>query len=278
MYINASIVLYENSSELLEKSITSFLAVSKKLRNKLYLIDNSPTDRLRYLGKIDPCIEYIFNNENLGFGKAHNMALRKSISERCTYHIVLNPDVYFESESIYKLYEYMQQNLDVANIIPKTFYPDGSLQHVCKLLPSPLELIFRRLLFSQKLLDKVNSRYELHDFNYNEILNVPFLSGCFMFLRTESLDKIGLFDENIFMYMEDVDLNRRLHTKYRTVFYPYANITHVYARESKKNKALLIRHIKSTIYYFNKYGWFFDKYRKEKNGEVIKEIKHLVKL
>lgn len=271
--INGSIVLYNNSLDLLKKAIYSFISVDKKLRNKLYLIDNSPTDKLRRLGKIDKCIEYLFNNENLGFGKAHNVALRKSISERCTYHIVLNPDVCFEPESVYKLYEYMQQNLDVANIIPKTFYPDGSLQRVCKLLPSPLELIFRRLLFSQKLLDKVNSRYELHNFNYNQILNAPFLSGCFMFLRIETLEKIGLFDENIFMYMEDVDLNRRLHAKYRTVFYPYSNIIHVYARESKKNRTLLIRHIKSTIYYFNKYGWFFDKHRRQVNQRVTDEIK-----
>jgi len=241
---------------------------------KLYLIDNSPTDELRHLSKIDERIEYIFSNENIGFGKAHNIALRKSIVNGASYHLVLNPDAYFEKEVLEELFRYMEKNQDVANVLPKTFYPDGKIQYLCKLLPTPIELIVRRFIRSDKIIKKINQKYELHSFGYDKILNIPFLSGCFMFLRVEHLKEVGLFDENIFMYMEDTDLNRRLHAKYKTVFYPYVSITHVHAKESYKRKALLIAHIKSTIYYFNKWGWFFDGFRRKKNKEVKKTIKN----
>lgn len=240
---------------------------------KLYLIDNSPTDNLRYLSNIDERVEYIYNNANLGFGKAHNIAINKSITDGTSYHLVLNPDAYFEQGVMEELHEYMQANQDVANIIPKTFYPNGKLQYLCNLLPTPIELIARRFIPLDKMVQKINHKYELHDFDYDKILNVPFLNGCFMFLRVEHLKNIGLFDENIFMYMEDTDLNRRLHAKYKTIFYPKVSITHVHERGSHKNKSLLIAHIKSTIYYFNKYGWFFDSFRREKNREVQEIIK-----
>jgi len=272
MQINGSIVLYKNDEELLKKTINSFL--NTKLEVKLYLIDNSPTDDLKYLSNLDDRIEYIFNNANLGFGKAHNIILKKSIADGIGYHLILNPDAYFEKDVTEELYEYMQENVDVANIIPKTFYPDGRLQYLCKLLPTPKELVVRRFISSDKIIQKINRNYELHDFGYDKILNVPFLSGCFMFLRVESLKEVGLFDENIFMYMEDTDLNRRLHEKYKTVFYPNVSIVHVHAKESYKRKALLIAHIKSTIYYFNKWGWFFDGERRKINSELLKRIKN----
>ena len=276
MKINGSIVLYRNDVKLLEKAIKSFL--NTKLKVRLYLVDNSPTDSLKYLLALDNRIEYIFNNYNLGFGKAHNIAIKKSIEDKVDYHLVLNPDLYFDRGVLEELCNYMEVNKDVANMMPKVFYPDGNLQYLCKLLPTPKELIFRRFVNNKKTLEKINYEYELRDFGYDKILNVPFLSGCFMFLRVEYLKEVGLFDENIFMYMEDLDLNRRLHAKYKTIFYPNVSIIHVHAKDSYKNKFLLKKHIQSTIYYFNKYGWIFDSFRTKKNKEVIKVIKDINKI
>ena len=275
MQINGSIVLYEDNDESLKKAINSFLNTS--LSVKLYLVDNSTTSRLKYLEKLDNRIVYIYNNSNIGFGKAHNIALQKSIEECVSYHLVLNPDVYFDSGVLEELFDFMEKNKDVANVMPKVFYPDGNLQYLCKLLPTPKELIARRFIKNDETIRKINHHYELRDSGYDKILNIPFLSGCFMFLRVEHLKEIGLFDEKIFMYMEDTDLNRRLHSKYKTIFYPKVSITHVHAKESYKRKLLLWEHIKSTIYYFNKYGWFFDSFRQKKNQEVIKSIKELNK-
>lgn len=257
--INASIVLYHNKKEQLIKAINSFLNTDLKV--KLYLVDNSSNDDLKELAKLDERIEYIFNNANLGYGTAHNIAMRKSIEDGVVYHVVLNPDIYFESGTLEELFSYMENHTDVGNVMPQILYPDGGIQHLCKLLPTPTDLIFRRFIPLKKWKEKRNQRYELRASGYETIMNVPSLSGCFMFLRTSSLAHVGLFDEKIFMYLEDVDLNRRIHTKYKTIFYPKVEIVHEYAKESYVSKKLLMFHIQSAIYYFNKWGWIFDEQR-----------------
>ena len=223
---------------------------------------------------MDERIEYSFNGKNLGFGVAHNIALKKSIENDISYHLVLNPDVYYEKGVLEELVKYMENNTDVANVMPKVYYPNGKLQYLCKMLPTPKELIVRRFIpTSSSVVQDINKKFELHDSGYNKEMNIPYLSGCFMLLRVDALKSVGLFDENMFMYMEDLDLNRRLYKKYKTIFYPYTNIVHVHAKASYKRKALFFEHIKATIYYFNKWGWFFDKERKKINKELLRRIK-----
>jgi len=273
MKLHATIVLYNNIPVLLEKAIDSFL--NTQLDVKLYLIDNSETDELKYLADFDERIEYIFNGKNLGFGAAHNIALQKSIDDGVPYHLVLNPDVYFERGVVEELLEYMQNNGDVANVMPQVYYPDGRIQRHCKMLPTPFDLIIRRFFPVKSIINRMNEKFELHLSGYNQVMNIPFLAGNFMLLRTKCLKEVGLFDENIFMYIEDLDLNRRLHEKYKTIFYPNVSIAHVLAQESYKSKKLLLIHIKSTIYYFNKWGWFFDKERKKINTNLDKYINNM---
>jgi len=273
MKIDASIVLYHNTQEIVEKTIHSFLDTS--LDVKLHLIDNSKTDALKVLADCDDRIEYVFNGKNIGFGAAHNIALRKSLKDGVAYHLVLNPDVYFEKEVLDELLKYMEKNQDVANVMPQIYYEDGTIQHQCRMLPTPFELFARRFLPFQSIVKKINKKVELHSFGYDKEFNIPFLHGSFMFLRVCALKEVGLFDENLFLYMEDLDLNRRLYTKYRTMFYPYVNIVHIHAKDSRKRKKELLLHISSTIKYFNKWGWFFDKQREEKNKELFDRIKNL---
>ena len=268
----AAIVLYHNKKEQLEKVINSFLDTN--LNVKLYLIDNSSNNDLKELEYIDNRIEYIFNNANLGYGSAHNIAILKSINENIPYHIVLNPDIYFDSGVLEELFSYMNENRDIGNIMPTILYPDGKMQYLTKLLPTPIDLIFRRFIPFKNWKEKRNNKYELRFTKYDKLMNIPSLSGCFMFLRTSSLIDIGLFDENIFMYLEDNDLNRRIHSKYKTIFYPKVSIFHEYEKESYVNKKLLGYHIKSAIYYFNKWGWLFDKERDEINTRCLEELNY----
>src|SRR5688500_1214296 len=101
--LSASIVVYKNSLEILEKTIHSFLRST--VYSKLYIVDNSPTDALKTLVN-DPRIVYRFNNKNLGFGAGHNTILREILNET-KYHIILNPDVYFDEHIIRELYKFM---------------------------------------------------------------------------------------------------------------------------------------------------------------------------
>jgi GT2 family glycosyltransferase len=265
--VSASIVIYKNDPELLARAVESFLQSTTD--SKLFLIDNSPTDEFRSIFQ-DERITYIFNNKNIGFGPGHNIALKKSIEDGVKYHIILNPDVYFDVDVVTKVSSYMEQNQEVGLLMPKVLYPDGRLQPLCKLLPSPLTLFSRRFLkFNSGTMARVNHLYEMHFSGYNKVMDVPFLSGCFMFLRIETLKKVGLFDERIFLYTEDTDLTRRIHKHYRTVFFPEASIYHHNARASYKNYAIMMHHIFSAIRYFNKWGWFNDREREDINEQVL---------
>jgi len=271
--LNVSIVLYHNREEQIKKAIESVL--NTDLNITLYLVDNSSTDSLRELERIDKRIVYIFNNSNLGFGKAHNIALKKSIEKNIPYHLVLNPDVYFEKGVLEELYNFMEANKDVGLVMSKVLYPDGNIQYLCKLLPTPLDLFGRRFLnFGpfKKIVEKRNEVYELRFTGYDKIMEVPYLSGCFMFIRTEVLKKVGLFDERFFMYLEDTDLSRRIHRVAKTIYYPYVHVYHEHGKGSYKSLKLLYYHIKSAIKYFNKYGWFFDEEREEINKRILKKL------
>lgn len=267
--LSASIVAYKNSASILAQTIHSFLSATQDSR--LFLIDNSPTDQLKYLA-YDPRITYIFNSRNLGFGAGHNISLRKIINES-KYHLVLNPDVYFDINVLRTLYDYMENDPQIGLVMPKVLYPDGRLQPVCKLLPSPKTLIVRRFLnFLTSTLEKENYRYELHLSGYDRIIDAPFLSGCFMFLRTEALRIVGLFDERFFLYTEDTDLSRRIHKHFRTVFYPSVSIYHYHERGSYKNLLLLWRNILSAVKYFNKWGWAIDEERDRFNARTMEQL------
>lgn len=255
--LSASIVIYNNDMTILIQAIKSFLNCD--LSVKLYLIDNSPTDSLKSQFD-DPCIEYIFMNSNNGFGAGHNVIMR-NLQNMGKYHLVLNPDVSFEEGTLEKLYNYMECNPNVGNVMPKIIYPNGELQYLCKLLPTPKDWIIRVFFPIKSIRNKIDYNLEMKFADYNREMNVPYLSGCFMFLRKSVIEEIGVFDEGIFMYGEDTDLNRRIYRKYRTMYYPKVTITHNFEKGSHKSLRLLWIHIKAAIYYLNKWGWFFDKER-----------------
>lgn len=263
--LTASIVTFKNDRIVLGEAIRSFLNTSLNVR--LYIIDNSPDNSLHDICA-DPRCEYIFTGKNLGFGRAHNIAFRKTISSS-RYHLVLNPDVYFDSAILERLYEFMENNPDVGQVMPKVFYPNGDTQYLCKLLPTPVDLFGRRFFGNTQWVERRNKIYELHASGYDKIMNVPCLSGCFMFLRTSALKEVGFFDERFFMYNEDVDLTRRMHEKYKTIFYPDVSMYHHYEKGSYKNFRLMVYNIHGSMVYFTKWGWIFDRARKAINKEFL---------
>lgn len=270
--LTSSVVLYKTRAVQLSALID---CVKKSgIMDKIYFVDNSPNESLRTVCEAVEKSEYIFNGKNIGYGAAHNIAIKKAIQAGSEYHIVLNPDIKFEPDVLPKLVEFMDGNSDAVYVLPKVVYPNGELQYLCKLLPTPFDLIFRRFMPKTKLVQKINDRYTLKMSGYDKIINPPCLSGCFMFMRTGALEKNNIFfDDRYFMYCEDFDLIRRLHRVGKTLFYPDVTIIHDHAKESYKNKKMLFEHIKSAIKYFNKFGWFFDKERRDMNEKVLGEIR-----
>ena len=140
--ITASLVLYHNA---IQEVNTILHCALKSTIEKLYIIDNSRNDAFRILEQQSSKIRYI-HSENIGYGSAHNIAIREAIMDGSTYHVVLNPDIIFDPTVINELEQQMNTHAEIGLIMPKVLYPNGEIQYLCKLLPSPIDLIIRRFL------------------------------------------------------------------------------------------------------------------------------------
>jgi GT2 family glycosyltransferase len=206
----------------------------------------------------------------MGYGAAHNIAIRESIYDDIPFHLVINPDIILTRDALDSMLQFIAQHPEVGSLMPRVTYPDGQIQRLCKLLPTPLDVFGRRFLPAQWM-QRRNQTYEMHASGYDRIMNIPYLSGCFMLLRTQAVQQARLFDERFFMYPEDMDLTRRIHRNYLTVFFPHATIIHNHEKASYKSLKMLWIHIVNMCRYFNKWGWFCDKERTLFNQTAIHE-------
>jgi GT2 family glycosyltransferase len=253
--LTGSIVLYNNNPDVLLSAVNSFLDTNLNVR--LYIIDNSPVNSLKALLN-DNKIQYFHNPRNPGFGASHNIALKLAIEVDSPYHVVLNPDVYFNNNVLNDIYDYMNSKKDIGQLMPMICYPNGELQYLCKNNPTFFDLFIRGFIpnnFKKYFLNRLR-KYQYLDQDYHNIIyDVPYLSGCFMFFRMDVIKKIGFFDEAIFMYLEDADITRRVLKFSRTIYYPNVKIYHHYAGLTHKFFKFKIITIQSAITYFNKWGW-----------------------
>lgn len=270
--IVCSLVIYKNERKQLLDAIDSFLNTDLKV--KLVLIDNSPSNLLEDL-KEDSRVEYIHNPSNPGYGSTHNMAIRMYLNQT-KYHLILNPDIYYSGGVLEDIINFMDMNENVGLVMPKVLYPDGKIQYLAKLIPSPFVFFARRFLPIAGLKKKISDKFELRFSGYDTIMEVPYLSGCFMVFRTEVLKKINGFDENIFMHMEDLDITRRCYDAgFKTIFYPNQVVYHDHIYKSFLTITNLKMYFTSAFYYFNKWGWIFDKTRRKINKQTIESINKL---
>ncbi len=273
--LNVSITLYYPDWDEVF-SLVDELVKAKCLR-KIYLVDNSPTAAEKDLRGYHNKVKYLYNGgENLGYGRAHNVAIRESVYYRTKYHLVVNSDIIVRAEDIDWMHAFMDRNEQVGSMMPHVVYPNGETQYLCKLLPTPWNVFGRRFL-PQWMMRRSNERYELRASGYDKVMNVPYLSGCFMFLRTEAVLKARLFDERFFMYPEDIDLTRRIHRDYLTLYVPDVTIVHNHARTSYRNARMLWVHVVNMCRYFNKWGWVYDPERRLMNRLTLEQVRDLSK-
>ncbi len=265
--LNISIVLYHpNWEQEVLPLVEELLRV--KCLHKLYLLDNSEAREVYPKTVIKHSkLRYMHMPSNLGYGRAHNVALRESAYRRIDLHLVLNSDIRVKAEDIDAMHDWMMVHPQVGQLMPKVLNPDGTQQYLAKRLPTPLDVFGRRFLPAW-LMAKRNKRYELRDKDLERPINAPYLSGCFMLLRTQAAVEAGLFDERYFMYPEDIDLTRSIHRNWLTLYYPEWTIVHDHAQASYKNKHMLRIHIQNMCRYFNKWGWLFDRERRLFNANL----------
>jgi GT2 family glycosyltransferase len=250
--IGVSIVLYRTPVAAIMELLQQLLTQGARL---IYLIDNSPKEFDAFAGWVpNPRVVAISTRQNLGYGRANNLAIRDSV-RRHKYHLICNPDVFLGPETLPQLYRMLEDRPDVGLCSPRIVGTDGKLHHSCKRLPSPLDLAIRRFTPATWFASQ-RAHYEMRDQSYEEPMEVPFLSGCFMFFRSSVLARLDGFDERYFLYIEDLDLSRRAAAIARNLYSPDVRIVHVADRGAYKSLRLLRYFGVSVLRYFNKWGWF----------------------
>ncbi len=250
--ITCSIVLYKESFADLHKTIDSFLQTP--FNKKLFLIDNTPSRFFEYVFN-DKDIEYIAVEENIGFGSAHNLIINR-INGFSKYHLILNPDVSFNIGVINNLINQLKTDENIAMIAPKVLFPNKSHQFSCRRYPSVSELLARRFFFLKPLFKTTIFKGTYRDKNLNEPFFAQYLTGCFHLYKTKDFVNLQGFDERYFLYMEDVDICRKIDSLgKKKLYYPKEEIIHVLKQGSSKSVKLFFKHTSSAIKYFLKWGF-----------------------
>lgn len=250
------IIVNYNTYMLTKQTIDSILNQEHPFTYEIILVDNASTDGSIQQLKEDfknqeQLVHIIVNYSNLGFGKANNIGMRLSRGE---YILLLNSDTVIGEFCLEKCLNRLQEQKEVGALGCKVVMGDGSLDHACKRgFPTPKASLYYFLK-----LDKKNpKKYGLYDalhLGEDEVGEVDALMGAFMLMPRKVLDEVGLFDEDYFMYGEDIDLCYRIKAAgYKVVYYPEARIIHYKGGSSKKRRT-------KVIYDFHHAMWIF--YRK----------------
>jgi len=270
--LTISIVSY-NTKALLNNCLDSIYKNIKNISFEVIVVDNNSTDgTIEMLEEKFPRIKLIKNKENVGFAKANNQAILKS---RGKYFLLLNSDTVVLPGSIEKMMEFMDSNLEAGAVSCRLIFPDGSPQpwiNVYSNMGTNLWIILLRVFQVKRLISKpgwrrflikyfkrilgkaINSYFDCYR-NGQVIREVDFGSGACLLVRREVIEKVGLLDENFFMYYEDADWCIRIkRAGWKIYFLSNVKIIHY---EGKSSNDLIWRisppRYKSACYFFKKY-------------------------
>jgi GT2 family glycosyltransferase len=239
----------------LERLLPSLTVAAGLVQSQILLVDNRSTDGTNeFVSRYYPAVEITRNHRRTGYGGNHNINLKRAEGR---YFVIMNSDMVVTRDVFAALRNYMADNLDVGIVSPKILNEDGSIQGLNKRFPTLLDLFLRRFV-PEKYKCRVRNRldyYEMRDVGYDQICDVPFLSGAFMCCRTDLLRSMRGFDPEYFLYFEDVDLCRRVQRTHRTVYYPYACVTHFWRRSAHRSWIHSYYFVRSACRYFNHWGY-----------------------
>jgi len=208
------IIVSWNARELLLKCLESIPEGLGELEAEVIVVDNASTDgSAEGVRDLHPGVKLLVQSQNLGFAKANNIGIKESASK---YICLINSDVVVLSKCIERLFFFLEDNPMAAIAAPRILNPDMTLQASCRRFPS-----LPGTLLASLGLDRLN--YFPHD----RTRSVEAVSGCFMMVRREAMDEVGLLDERFFFYAEDKDWCKRFHDASWDVFYhPEAKAIH----------------------------------------------------
>lgn len=235
------IIVSYNTKELLKQTVDSVLNTSVGIEYEIIVVDNASSDgSVGMLNDNYKGITVIENSDNVGFSKANNIGIKKSTGR---YVLLLNSDTVVKENCFRDCLKYMEEHKDVGALGPRISLLDGRLDRACKRgFPTPEASLYYFLKLDKKYPQSEKyGRYNMTYLSEHETNEVDCLVGAFMMVRKEVIDKIGLLDEEFFMYGEDIDWCYRIkEAGYKNIYYPVAEIIHYKGASSKKRKYMTI--------------------------------------
>ncbi len=234
------IIVSYNVRHYLEQCLRSVLAASEGLEVETLVVDNASSDgSVEYLRRMFPSSEYpqihiIDSGRNLGFGKANNLAVKRSSGK---YVLFLNPDTVITEHTLCDCLEFAETHADMGALGVKMLRDSGAFAYESRRgLPTPWTAFCKMsglcALFPHS---RTFGRYYMRFLDKEQAAPIDIVSGAFMMVRREALDKVGLFDEQFFMYGEDIDLSYRiLKGGYQNYYLP-TPILHYKGESTQKN-------------------------------------------
>jgi GT2 family glycosyltransferase len=200
MKLSVVIVSY-NVRPYLEQCLQSVQSALEGIEGEVFVVDNhSDDDSVETIRNHYPWVRLIVNQENLGFAKANNLAIRQSEAE---YVLLLNPDTVVAKDTLREALAFMDAHPKAGGAGVMMRYEDGTrAPESRRALPTPWVSALKMLGFTK--------RYYMSHLPWDEPCRIEVISGAFCLLRHEALNAVGLLDEDFFMYGEDIDLSYRL--------------------------------------------------------------------
>ena len=234
VYVSVIIINWK-TPKLLNDCLNSLKGDPDYALMEIVVVDNNSGDESVAMVKNQhPDVKLIENPDNKGFSKAVNQAIPVSSGQ---YILLLNPDAKVVGAAVATLANYLNQNADVGACGPKVLNADGTLQLACRrAFPTPAAS-FYRLSYLSRLFPKNEafSKYNMTFADPDQLLEVDALSGSCMMIRRQVVDKIGLLDEDIFMFGEDIDWCWRVkETGLKVMYVPQSVVYHIHGASSRK--------------------------------------------
>lgn len=230
------IIVNYNVKYFLEQCLLSVFKAAQNVSAEVFVVDNNSVDgSCDMVSEKFPQAILIQNKINTGFAKANNQAMRIANGE---YVLLLNPDTVVEEDTFTKCVDFMDAHADAGGL--GVYMIDGKgnfLAESKRGLPTPAVAFYK--IFGLSALfpkSKLFGRYHLGFLDKNKTHAVDVLSGAFMLMRKTALDKVGLLDEDFFMYGEDIDLSYRItQGGYKNYYFPETKIIHYKGESTKKS-------------------------------------------
>lgn len=248
------VVVGWNARHYLELCLESLRTAPSRRSLEIIVVDNASSDgSAEMIAAQFPEVKLVRNRENLGYPRGCNVGIQASQGR---YVALVNPDVQVLPGCLDALADFLDQNPTVGNVGPRVFNPDMTQQSTCRRFPTLWNNFCSAAgLASACKRSRLFAGEHMWFFPHDRTINVDVLVGCFWMVRRETLQAIGLFDDQLFMYGDDVDwCQRAWRAGWKVVFFPGARAIHDRGSITKPYPVrFAIAQQESVLHYWSKY-------------------------